>query len=229
MAFTWSSVVKGKKMTPKEEEEQKQTNAMIDVEHKPFHFLDVPLTVNERALKFIERVLLKNREWPTTCLTVGALRDAFYAVYVPYIFTQYANCIDTFLQWEREHLLDLADTPDSKDRYDHLQAWVHFLQKKFDEPWRNPLWIFAKNVTFNSCLWALNVKSETFAQYGSGPQYATNNTLTFGFIEILGPPFNPSSPIKWLITDFLAYHNGAGVPHKAKAATQIKTATNKYS
>lgn len=43
--------------------------------------------------------------------------------------------------------------------------WVAYKERMEKAPWLNAFWIFAKNVTFEKCLWALNVQSNTFITY----------------------------------------------------------------
>lgn len=169
--------------------------------------LPVPQNVNARALEFIERVVINWPEWQHTCDTVGKLRQGFHTAYAIHVKTQYRNLLRTFEEWHAIHCYksNEASYTEPADLYNTLQMWVAFKEKNEANPWRNALWIFAKNVTFENCLWALNVESKTFASVNSGsdpvlvqPVLVQPGLVQPGLVQLLTPIVNDLTPIKWL-------------------------------
>jgi len=91
------------------------------------------------------------------------------------------------------------------------------------EPWLNAFWIFAKNVTFEKCLWALNVQSNTFITYvldKDACEYELDFELKpqaiHGIVRLDG-----NSQLTWLVN----LYNYKGTPHLRKEkSTAIRSA-----
>jgi hypothetical protein len=155
--FVWSSVVKGTKQEfveaaaqPIEEKPiiikrtadnicAPETGNWVNthIVYNDEKVLDVPPYVNERAMKFIELFV---KVFPTesqACLTIAEFQSLFKTKYPSYVQSKFSR-------------LYFAAT------YDELQAWVVHAEKTTREPWRNAMWIFLKNVTFENCMAALS-------------------------------------------------------------------------
>jgi hypothetical protein len=123
--------------------------------------LTVPLSVNERARDWVERALAS--WWPEweQCSTVEALRCAFINAFVPYAL-EHGNYrrADDFEHWEKN--MGLAKSTHS-ERYVNIVRWVKEMESdKTNPPYWNPFWVACKNITFENCLWAMNVEARTF-------------------------------------------------------------------
>jgi hypothetical protein len=173
--------------------------------------LDVPHNVNKRAMEYVERYLVNFPELTTTCKTVGELKSEFCVAYMRYALNNKYK--DNGIQ-----LISKIE----EQQYARLQKWVMDEEASYKarqnqprpyEPWRNPLWVFGKNVTFENCLWAMNVDSKTFETLDSSGKTNT------GFISVEGNPSNDDSKITWL-TDLSTYQ---GIQHNEKV-----TARNRY-
>ena len=151
--------------------------------------LEIPANVNERAMHFIERFLATFPEEAQKCTTVGEFKRLFQNLYVPFIRVHYP----------RQYHAKKID-------YDYysIQKWVADEEQvytsdkakgmHFPPPWLNPMWVFAKNVTFENCLWALNVVSKTFKM----DQVDENGVPFTGYLRIVGNPQKTDSRIEWL-------------------------------
>ena len=179
--------------------------------------LAVPQTVNARALEFIERVVVNWPEWQETCDTVGKLRQGFYTAYAIHVKSQYR----TFQEWHAVHFYNSKDasTEEPADLYNSLQMWVALKKKNEPNPWRNALWIFAENVTFEKCLWALNVASNTFASLLTS-SVASDLVVQPGLVQLLTPIVNDLTPIKWL--QDLNNYRFTAIAHAPKPACKEK-------
>ena len=174
--------------------------------------LDVPHNVNKRAMEYVERYLVNFPELATTCKTVGELKSEFCVAYMRYALNnRYKN-----------NGIQLISETEEQQQYSRLQKWVMDEEASYKarqnqplpyEPWRNPLWVFGKNVTFENCLWAMNVDSKTFETLDSSGKTNT------GFIRVEGNPSNDDSKITWL-TDLSTYQ---GIEHNEKV-----TSRNRY-
>lgn len=121
--------------------------------------LTVPKHVNERARDWAERALASWwQEWEK-CDTVEALRTAFVNAFVPYALehSNYRRSED-FEYWEKR--AGLVPYTCHAERYANLLRWVKDIES--DKPYWNPLWVACKNITFENCLWAMNVEAQTF-------------------------------------------------------------------
>ena len=121
--------------------------------------LTVPKHVNERARDWAERALASWwQEWEK-CETMEALRTAFINAFTPYALEQsnYKGVYE-FKQWERQVCLVKECT--NAERYANLTQWVKDIEE--DKPYWNQLWVACKNITFENCVWAMNVEARTF-------------------------------------------------------------------
>jgi hypothetical protein len=123
--------------------------------------LTVPKHVNERARDWTERALAS--WWPVweKCETVDTLRTAFINAFVPFALEHgnYNKGVYDFNHWERQEGTN-QDNSTHAERYANLVKWVK--AKESDKPYGNPLWVACKNITFENCLWAMNVEAGTF-------------------------------------------------------------------
>jgi hypothetical protein len=235
LPFTWSSVTKGNKMTLVQEEQQRleqqqqqqqqqrakknddywvKKAVQYNHDHGP---IPTPRNVSARALEFIELAIVNHPEWQTNCLTIGLLKEAFTAAYLAYIEKQYGKSMYDFKQFERVY-----ECPEL-DRYENIQIWVAYKERMEKEPWLNAFWIFAKNVTFEKCLWALNVQSNTFITYvldKDAVEYELDFELKpqaiHGIVRLDG-----NSQLTWLVN----LYNYKSTPHLQKEkSTAIRSA-----
>ena len=123
--------------------------------------LTVPKHVNERARDWTERALAS--WWPVweKCETVDTLRTAFINAFVPFALEHgnYNKGVYAFNHWERQEGTN-QDNCTHAERYANLVKWVKAIEA--DQPYWNPLWVACKNITFENCLWAMNVEAGTF-------------------------------------------------------------------
>jgi len=253
LPFTWSSVTKGNKMTLAQEEQrrleqqspaqqqqqqhqqQQQPRAkknddywvkkavQYNHDHGP---IATPRNVSARALEFIELAIVNHPEWQTNCLTIGQLKEAFTVAYLAYIEKQYGKSMYDFKQFERVY-----ECPEL-DRYENIQIWVAYKERMEKEPWLNAFWIFAKNVTFEKCLWALNVQSKAFITYEVLEEdYPADNYFhdsededvdeknvnlkpraVHGIVRVDGNSIDNKTTLTWLVN----LYNYRGTPHLDK-------------
>jgi hypothetical protein len=169
--------------TTKKEQENKEKRAIYQAEHDrkfskeggwlsgqwttshevPYGVrLTVPLTVNERARDWVERALASWwQEWEK-CETVGALRIAFINAFVPFAL-EHGNYrrVSDFEYWEKRACL--VPYTCHVERYANMLKWVEYMESdKANPPYGNPFWVACKNITFENCLWAMNVEARTF-------------------------------------------------------------------
>ena len=130
--------------------------------------LTVPKHVNERARDWAERALASWwQEWEK-CDTVEALRTAFVNAFVPFAFEHgnYHKGLYEFKHWEKQECKAEGTNQDNSthaERYTNLMKWVKAMEEdKTNPPYWNPLWVACKNITFENCLWAMNVEAQTF-------------------------------------------------------------------
>jgi hypothetical protein len=120
--------------------------------------LTVPKHVNERARDWAERALAS--WWPVweKCETVEALRGVFINAFVPFALEHgnYKRVYD-YEHWEKK---ECKAKGTHAERYANLVKWVKAIEA--DQPYWNPLWVACKNITFENCLWAMNVEARTF-------------------------------------------------------------------
>jgi len=157
--------------------------------------LTVPLTVNERARDWAERALASWwQEWEK-CETVGALRVAFANAFVPYAL-EHGNYrrVSDFEYWEKRACL--VPCASNGERYANLLKWAKAIES--DKPYANPLWVACKNITFENCLWAMNVEARTFRAMD---KLCPEAQIT-GFLQVEG------QVVTWL-ADFTKY-----IPYK---------------
>ena len=123
--------------------------------------LTVPKHVNERARDWAQRALAS--WWPVweKCETVDTLRTAFINAFVPFALEHgnYNKGVYEFKHWERQEGTN-QDNGTHAERYANLVKWVKAIEA--DQPYWNTLWVACKNITFENCLWAMNVEAGTF-------------------------------------------------------------------
>ena len=160
------------------------------------HF-DVPRKVNEKSLEFVQ-LWLTNYPELAKITTLGELQAAFYTAFIPWISHKHPRSVDAFETWEKnEYPLNNVHV----QRYAHLQAWVLHEEKEYNTaaaknysfgisrlapPWvLYPMWIDAKQITWENCLFAMSKISGTFPN---------------GLLEITGHYSKPTSQIKWVVS-----------------------------
>jgi hypothetical protein len=158
--------------------------------------LTVPRTVNERARNWVERALASWwQEWEK-CETVEALRTAFINAFVPYALehSNYRRVYD-FKHWEKQQSTGTSKVESTHaERYANLLRWVKDIES--DQPYWNPLWVACKNITFENCLWAMNVEAQTFRALD---KLSPNSEVPItGFLKVEG------QRVTWL-ADFAQY------------------------
>ena len=172
--------------------------------------LTVPKHVNERARDWSERALASWwQEWEK-CTTVDALRSAFINAFVPYALehSTYYKGVYAFKQWEKQ-MCKAVDECSHEERYANLMKWVKEMEEdKTNPPYWNPLWVACKNITFENCLWAMNVEAGTFrAMDKLCPNMEVPIT---GFLQVEG------QVVTWL-ADFTKY-----IPYKHEPKPKSK-------
>jgi len=191
--------------------------------------LEVPQNVNERAMKFIERMLVNYPEVTSTCNTVGEFKQVFMGAYIAYAKKNYGDvAVD-------EASSSFAQTNANEtfvEQGENLQRWAAAEERLYKEseyikkgwgviqrpPWVNPLWVFVKNVSFYSCLWAMSELSKTFEM-----ETKTGDAFNTGFVRIASSTLPDSSALTWL-TDLSTYR---GLPHSAKPECRQKKEAKK--
>lgn len=186
--------------------------------------LDVPRDVSERAMEYVEHFIVTFPELQTQAMTVGAFKKAFINAYVPYVYAKYSSCM-----CDQSTLIAYLNAPrlTNEDKYALMQMWLaeketkynrmpNDYNKKLSQPWRNAFWVFAKNVTFEKCLWAMDAKSKTFEM----PKLDPAGETVYGFVKIEGNPLHDASKIVWQ-TDLANY---IGHVHKKKPENGKKLA-----
>jgi hypothetical protein len=154
--------------------------------------LTVPKHVNERARDWAERALASWwQEWEK-CETVEALRMAFINAFVPFALEHgnYNKGVYEFKHWEKQ---EGTNEGTHSERYTNLLKWVKAIEA--DQPYWNPLWVACKNITFENCLWAMNVEAGTFRAMDK--LFSPEVQIT-GFLQVEG------SVVTWL-ADFTKY------------------------
>ncbi len=124
--------------------------------------------------------------------TVGDLQTAFTAAYIPWLLLKYERSVYAFETWEALKY-PLAERSNPAVRYAHLQAWVSFEEQEYNTsgavrggPWLlYPIWIAAKHITWENCMFAMSKISGTFAN---------------GLLEITGHYSKPNSQIQWVVS-----------------------------
>jgi hypothetical protein len=179
--------------------------------------LTVPKHVNERARDWVERALASWwQEWEK-CTTVEALRAAFINAFVPYALehSSYYKGVYAFKQWEKQECLVMEGT--NVERYANIMKWVKAMEEdKTNPPYWNPLWVACKNITFENCLWAMNVEAGTFRAMD---KLCLNSEVPItGFLQVEG------QLVTWL-ADFTKYIPYRHDPKpKSKQAMEAKRA-----
>ena len=187
--------------------------------------LEVPPSVSERAMEYVEHFLVTFPELQQQALTIGTFKKAFINAYVPYVYAK-------FYSWcmvNQNSLMAYLNAPrlTNEDKYALMQMWVseqetkynrmpNDYNKKLSQPWRNAFWVFAKNVTYEKCLWAMDAKSKTFEM----PKLDPAGETVYGFAVIEGNPTHDASKIVWQ-TDLVNY---IGHVHKKKPENGKKLA-----
>jgi hypothetical protein len=149
--------------------------------------------VNERARDWAERALASWwQEWEK-CETVEALRMAFINAFVPFALEHgnYNKGVYEFKHWEKQKC-EGTNEGTHAERYANLVKWVKAIES--DKPYWNPLWVACKNITFDNCLWAMNVEAGTFRALD---KLCPEAQIT-GFLQVEG------QVITWL-ADFTKY------------------------
>ena len=157
---------------------------------------DVPKKVNEKSLEFVQ-LWLTNYPELVKITTLGDLQAAFCAAFIPWISQNHRRSVDAFETWEKnEYPLNNVHA----QRYAHLQAWVIHEEQEYNTvaaknysfgisrsaPWvLYPMWIDAKQITWENCLFAMSKISGTFPN---------------GLLEITGHYTKPTSQIKWVVS-----------------------------
>lgn len=182
--------------------------------------LTVPKHVNERARDWAERALASWwQEWEK-CTTVEALRAAFINAFVPYVLehSSYYKGVYAFKNWERQewkaNSTKKVEECTHAERYANLSRWVKSIES--DQPYCNPLWVACKNITFENCLWAMNVEAGTFRAID---KLCLNSEVPItGFLQVEG------QVVTWL-ADFTKYIPYRHDPKpKSKQAMEAKRA-----
>jgi hypothetical protein len=227
--FMWASIVSGKKqtfadvdakareVTREEAAVQREKGYWKKVTYKRLHddhddhankLLKIPANVNERAVHFIESFLATFPEEAQKCTTIGDLQLLFQNTYVPYVRVQYPR-----------------QATDSMTDYSTIQKWVAAEEQQytadkakgmlFPPPWLNSLWVFAKNVTFENCLWALSYLSKTFLM----DQLDEKGIPYTGYLRILGDPKKADSFIIWLdnLSTYQPYRHERKIKYKQRS------------
>jgi len=172
--------------------------------------LTVPKHVNERARDWVERALAS--WWPVweKCETVEALRTAFINAFVPYALehSNYRRAED-YEYWEKKNCICKGD---NAERYTNMLKWVKAIES--DQPYWNPLWVACKNITFENCLWAMNVEAGTFRALDK--LCPDSEVPITGFLQVEG------QVVTWL-ADFTKYIPYLHDPKpKSKAAIETR-------
>jgi hypothetical protein len=159
--------------------------------------LSVPKHVNERARDWVERALAS--WWPEweKCATVEALQAAFLNAFVPYAL-EHSNYrrVEDFEHWEKNKYSTNKGT--NAERYSNMLQWTKEMEA--DKPYWNPFWVACKNITFENCLWAMNVEARTFRALD---KLCPNSEVPItGFLQVEG------QVVTWL-ADFTKY-----IPYK---------------
>jgi hypothetical protein len=159
--------------------------------------LDVPPTVNEKAMKYVEEWLGVFPEVRNMCKTLGELKTAFATALVHrliYMFDNRWGNNESFLLYEKANALP---SDNAAERYNSLQAWVKHLEKTCKQPWeQTPMWSLAKNVNFENCLWAINEKSQTFKTQNEAGEWQ------WGFIRLQ----EGVDAVTWICRDIREYN-----------------------
>ena len=103
------------------------------------------------------------------------------------------------------------------ERYANLMKWVKEMEEdKTNPPYWNPLWVACKNITFENCLWAMNVEAGTFRAMD---KLCLNSEVPItGFLQVEG------QVVTWL-ADFTKYIPYMHDPKpKSKQAMEAKRA-----
>jgi hypothetical protein len=156
----------------------------------------IPKTVNEKALRWMQHWLTVFGDQLAPLTTIGQLEEAFQNAVLPNLLMEHQRSSDGFLTWEKRTFgsNDLAPVENlaNKVRYQHLLQWVANEEQEYkadprsSPPWANwSLWVFAKNITWQNCLFAMSKVSGTFPLNG--------------LIQITGHFSKPTSAIKWLV------------------------------
>jgi len=160
---------------------------------------DVPRKVNEKSLEFVQ-LWLTNYPELAKITTLGDLQSAFYTAFIPWISQKHPRSVDAFETWEKNEYPLVYGSNVSAQRYAHLQAWVIHEEKEYNTaaaknysfgisrsaPWSMySIWIDAKQITWENCLFAMSKISGTFAN---------------GLLEITGHYSKPTSQIKWVVS-----------------------------
>lgn len=202
--------------------------------------LHVPRTVNEKAMSWIENVALPSwwEEWTAKCNTIGMLKQAFYNAFVPWLWRQERKGYYEFDTYERtlyvkpEYAVTMSIPERTKERerraalpnavrYKSMLDWVQLREKEAkaggDVPYGNLFWVTCKNITFENCLRAMDISSETFRAFDK------NGEIITGFLKVNGNPRLDDTAITWL-ADFSKY---VPIPHFAKEKCAQAKAKNK--
>lgn len=225
------AVLDAQRMQKKAEMDAKYTKEngywMKSVPLHPFgtRYLEVPLNVNEHAMKYVEHFLYTFPELQESCHTIGAFKKAFINAYVPYAYAKFYS----WCMCDQNSLMAYLNAPglSHEDKYALMQMWVaeketkynrmpNDYNKRLSQPWQNAFWVFAKNVTFEKCLWAMDAKSKAFEMV-TLDQAGKPNT---GFVSIEDNPMHDASKLTWL-TDLASY---VGYCHTKKAENKKKIA-----
>jgi len=195
---------------------------------KNYRKLEVPRNVNERSLKYIQWMLVNYPEVTSTCKTVGEFKEVFMSAYMAYVKKHYR---ESKVDEASAFFANFNGTPNETfvQQGENLQGWAAYEEGVFKSqqaelkrkgyginpspPWLDQFWIFIKNVSFQSCLWAMNEKSKTFEM-----ETKTGDAFNTGFVRITGAPYADTSTLMWL-TDLTTYR---ALPHAAKPECRQK-------
>ena len=191
--------------------------------------LPVPRDINQKALSWIETDALPSwwEEWTAKCHTIGDLKQAFCDAFVPWIWRLEKKGYYEFDTFERtlyvkpEHICCMPISERAKERerraalpnavrYKSMLDWVQLREKEAkaggDVPYANLFWVTCKNITFENCLRAMDIRSETFRALDKDGEIIT------GFLKVNGNPRLDTTSIIWL-ADFRKY---VPIPHLEK-------------
>jgi hypothetical protein len=158
--------------------------------------LTVPRNVNERARDWVEKAL--SDWWPVwiKCTTVVSLREAFINAFVPYCCFDNERGANDSSYWEKKNCPDLDPgvIRTNAELYANLSQWVVEMEAdKLNPPYRNIFWVQCKNITFENCLWAMNVLSSAFKATDK------DGNVVSGFLSI-----GDTATVQWVV-DFENY------------------------
>ena len=171
-------------------------------------------------------MLVNYQEVTSTCKTVGDFRKVFNDAFI--LNAKYMFGISVTVACEKFARFNGMSPNDTLiEQYHNLQGWVALEEGEYNSlikskgnyskptpPWIQQLWIFAKNVSFEACLWAMNENSKSFEILSEDE----NKTVHTGFVKITGGPYNDASTLTWHAN----LETYKGLEHREKHACRQK-------